>query len=77
MTEKHLSKRSTSLVIREMQIKTTLNSTSHTSALLRLKTQVTADDGEDMEKEKHSSTVSGVVNWYNQSGNQSGGSSEK
>jgi hypothetical protein len=35
---------------------------------------MTADAGEDVEKEKHSS--SGTASWYNHSGNQSGGSSE-
>ena len=67
MTEKHLSKRSTSLVIREMQIKTTLNSTSHQSEWLRSKTQVTADAGEDVEKKKQSSTIGRMVIWYNHS----------
>jgi hypothetical protein len=28
------------------------------------------------QKEKHSSIVGGIANWYNHSGNQSGGSSE-
>ena len=37
---------------------------------------MTIDAGEDVEKEEHSSTVGGVVNWYNYSGNQSGGSLE-
>jgi hypothetical protein len=31
---------------------------------------------EDVEKEEHSSIAGGIVNWYNHSGNQSGGSSE-
>jgi hypothetical protein len=35
-----------------------------------------ADGGRDVNKEKHSSIVSGIASWYNQSGNQSGGSSE-
>ena len=42
----------------------------------RLKTQVTADAGEDVEKEEHSFTVGGVVRCYNHSGNKSGSSSE-
>jgi len=37
---------------------------------------VTADAGEDMEKEEHSSIVGGIASWYNHSGNQPGGSSE-
>jgi hypothetical protein len=36
---------------------------------------VTTHDGEDVEKEEHSSIAGGIANWYN-SGNQSGGSSE-
>jgi hypothetical protein len=36
---------------------------------------VTADAGEDVEKEKHSSTVGGIANWYKNSGNQFGSSS--
>jgi hypothetical protein len=31
---------------------------------------VTADAGEDVEKEEHSSIVGGIANWYNNSGNQ-------
>jgi hypothetical protein len=37
---------------------------------------VTADAGEDVEKEVHSSIVGGIASWYKHSGNQSGGSSE-
>ena len=40
------------------------------------KIQVTADAGEDVEKEEHSSIVGGIASLYNHSGNQSGGSSE-
>jgi hypothetical protein len=32
--------------------------------------------GEDVKKEEHSSFAGGIENWYNQFGNQSGGSSE-
>ena len=38
--------------------------------------KVIAHVGEDMEKEEHSSIAGGIANWYNHSGNQSGGSSE-
>jgi hypothetical protein len=37
---------------------------------------VTAHVGEDMEKEEYSSIASGIANWHNYSGNQSGDSSE-
>jgi hypothetical protein len=34
---------------------------------------VTADAGEDVEKEEHSSIAGGIASWYNHSGNQFGG----
>jgi hypothetical protein len=37
---------------------------------------VTADAGEDVEKEEQSSIVGGIASWCNHSGNQFGGSSE-
>jgi hypothetical protein len=37
---------------------------------------VTADAGEDVEKEEHSSIFGGIASLYNHSGNQSGGSSQ-
>jgi hypothetical protein len=56
-----------------MQIKTTLR---FDLTPVRSKIQVTADAGEDVEKEEHSSIVGGIASLYNHSGNQSGGSSE-
>jgi hypothetical protein len=38
---------------------------------------VTADAGEDVKKEEHSSIAGGIASWDNHSGNQFGGSSEK
>jgi hypothetical protein len=37
---------------------------------------VTADAGEDVEKEEHSSIAGFIANWYDHSENQFGGSSE-
>jgi hypothetical protein len=41
----------------------------HTSQNGRSKTQMTADAGEDVEKEEHSSIVGSTASWYNHSGN--------
>jgi hypothetical protein len=49
--------------------------TSHQSEWLRSKIQVTADAGEDVEKEEHSSIAGGMASFYNHSGSQSGSSS--
>ena len=57
-----------------MQIKTTLRFHFTPDRMTKIKSQVTADAGKDVEKEEHSSTVGGIASWYNHSGNQSGGS---
>jgi hypothetical protein len=43
---------------------------------LRLKTQVTAHAGEDLEKEQHSSIAGGIASLHNHAENQSGISPE-
>jgi hypothetical protein len=59
-----------------MQIKTTLRFHLTPVRMAQIKTQVTADAGEDMEKEEHSFIAGGIASWYNHSGNQFGCSSE-
>jgi hypothetical protein len=44
--------------------------------MAKIKTQVTADAGEDVEKEEHSAIAGGIASCYYYSGNLSGGSSE-
>ena len=50
MAEKHLKKCSTSLDIREMQIEMALRFHLITDRMAKIKTQVTANAGEDVEK---------------------------
>jgi hypothetical protein len=65
MTEKHLNKCSTSLVIRKMRIKTTLKFHLTPVRIAKIKNQVTADAGKDVEKEEHFSIVGGIAIQYN------------
>ena len=75
MAEKHLKKCLTSLVIREMQIKTTLRFHLTPVRMAKIKKSGENRCWQDVEKEEHSSTAGGVASWYYHSGSQSGGSS--
>jgi hypothetical protein len=59
-----------------MQIKTILRFHFTPIRMAKIKIQVTADAGKDVEKEEHSSIVGGIASLYNHSGNQSSSSSE-
>jgi hypothetical protein len=76
MAEKHLKKYSASLVIREMQTKTTLRFHLTPVRMAKIKNSGDSRFVEDVEKEEHSSITGGIASWYNHSGNQSGSFSE-
>jgi hypothetical protein len=59
-----------------MRIKTTLSFYLTRVRIVRSNIHLTADAGEDVEKDEHSYIVGGIASLYNHPGNQSGSSSE-
>ena len=65
---------STLLIIREMQIKTTMRYHLTPVRMAIVKKSQTVNAGEGVEKREHSCTVGGNVNWYSLCGRQYGDS---
>ena len=68
MTQKHMKSRLTSLIIREMQIKTTMRYHLTLVRTAIIKNLQTINAGEGVEKREPYCTVSGNVNWYSHYG---------
>ena len=74
MAKKHMKRYSTSLIIKEMKIKTTMRYHLTLVRMAIIKKSTNNNTGDGVEKREPSYTVGGNISWYSHYGEQYGGS---